>query len=78
MIVDNLVARLLSCWVTGLLVTQLLCHPVTQSLCHLKRVVLFGEVAGHAEEEGGDGVEVHVEVAAEADAVFEDGHVVPL
>ena len=44
----------------------------------LEVVVLVGEVFCHVEEEGGNFVEVHVEVAAEANAVFEDGDIVPL
>ena len=44
----------------------------------LEVVVLVSEVFCHVEEEGGDFVEVHVEVAAEANAVFEDSDIVPL
>ena len=44
----------------------------------LQSIILVGEVFSHAEEECSHVVEIHVEVTAEAHAVFEDGYVVPL
>ena len=44
----------------------------------MKRVELLDEILCHVEEEGGNVVEVHVEVFAEAYPIFEDGYVVPL